>query len=200
VPIAEDKKWVFVDLQPQANQQIKENLHYECANNPNSLAELPTGEQTLASVKFKIGDGCIQLGSKRLMDKPEKVEAIKVEKKITKLHFLHASGFALDSAEDTTVGEYTVYWDDGKSVKIPIVWGMDVLDWWYKEDTPKPTRAKVAWEGENEFAKSRGYKIRLYVMTWENTRPDTEVASIDFSSTMETDCAPFCVGVTGQEK
>ncbi|TMQ35822.1 MAG: hypothetical protein E6K70_00155 [Planctomycetota bacterium] len=197
---AADKKWVFLDLQPQANQKLKENFHYECPNAPNSLGALPTGEQALAGVKFKVGESCIQLGSKRLTDKPEKVEGIKVDKKFTKLHILHASGFALEAAADTIVGEYTVKWDDGNSVSIPIVWGKDILDWWYKEDGPEPTRAKVAWKGENEFAKGMDYKIRLYLMTWENTKPDKKVVSIDFSSTMETDCAPFCVAMTAEEK
>jgi len=197
---AADKKWVFLDLQPQANQKLKENFHYECPNAPNSLGELPTGEQTLAGVKFKIGESCIQLGSKRLTDKPDKVEGIKVDKKLSKLHFLHAAGFALELAEDTVVGEYTVNWDDGNSVSIPLVSGKDLLDWWYKEDAPGPTRGKVAWKGENEFAKGMDYKIRLYLTTWENTKPDKKVVSIDFSSTMETDCAPFCVAMTAEEK
>ena len=66
---AADKKWVFLDLQPQANQKLKENFHYECPNAPNSLGALPTGEQALAGVKFKVGESCIQLGSKRLTDR-----------------------------------------------------------------------------------------------------------------------------------
>src|SRR5207245_7904960 len=87
---AADKKWVFLDLQPQANQKLKENFHYECPNAPNSLGELPTGEQALAGVKFKVGESCIQLGSKRLTDKPENVQGIKVDKTFTKLHIIHA--------------------------------------------------------------------------------------------------------------
>jgi hypothetical protein len=198
---AADKKWVFIDLQPQANQKLKENFHFECPNAPNSLAELPMGEQTLEGVKFKIGESCIQLGSKRLTDKPEKVEGIMVDKKIAKLHILHACGFALPEPEDKEIGEYTVYWDDGSSVKIPIVLGEDVHDWWYKEDSPEPKRAKVAWKGDTDTAKNMGgHRIRLYTMTWENTKPDKAVTSIDYASAMKSDCAPFCVAMTGEEK
>ena len=89
-------------------------------------------------------------------------------------------------------------WDDGSSVTIPLAFGKDILDWWY--DEAAPTRAKVAWKGNNEYAKSREFKIRLYLTTWENTKPDKKIVSIDFSSTMDTDCAPFCVGMTGEEK
>jgi hypothetical protein len=200
---AANKKWVFIDLQAQANQKLKDNFHYECPNAPNSLGELPTGEQNLAGVKFKIGESCIQLGSKRLTDKPEKAEGIKVDKKVTKLHFLHAAGFGSPEGQGpdgAIIGEYAVKWDDESSVTIPIVFGKDVLDWWYKEGAAAPTRAKVAWKGENEFAKGQDFKLRLYLTTWENTKPDKKIVSIDFSSTMETDCAPFCVAMTGEEK
>ena len=57
----------------------------------------------------------------------------------------------------------------------------------------------MAWKGENEHAKSLNAKIRLYLTTWENSKPDKKVVSIDFSSTKETPCAPFCVAMTAEE-
>ena len=191
----DEKEFIFIDIQPQANQKLKDNLHTE--NPGNSLASLKTGEQTMEGVKFKIGEKCIQLGSMTL-DKPEKVEGIKVEKAFTKLHILHATGYKTD--EDKIIGEYTINWDDGSSVTIPIVYGKDVLDWWYTEDSPEPTRAKVAWKGENEYATSLNSKIRLYLTTWENPKPDKKVKSIEYSSTKETQCAPFCLAMSLESK
>jgi hypothetical protein len=192
---AADKKWSFLDLQPKANQKLSETFHGATAG-ANDLADLPRGEQTLAGVKFRIGEGCIQLTSthQQLADKPEKVEGITVDKKFAKLHILHATGFKAD--DDDIVGEYTVNWDDGSSTTIPIVYGKDVLDWWYTDDTPEPTRGKVAWKGENELAKSLNSKIRLYLTTWENTKPQQTVKTIDFSSTRQKEAAPFCVAIT----
>ncbi|HEV3446423.1 MAG TPA: hypothetical protein VG099_17400 [Gemmataceae bacterium] len=193
---ATDKKFSYIDLQPKSNHKLKENFHTD--NEGNNLASLPAGEQTLEGVKFKIGEGMIQLGSQMITDKPDKVEGIKVDKKCAKLHILHAAGYSTD--DDTVVGEYTVNWEDGTSVTIPIVFGKDVRDWWYYEDTPEPSRSKVAWKGENEYAKSLNAKIRLYLTTWENPKPDKKIASIDYSTTKETPCAPFCVAMSAEEK
>ena len=77
---------------------------------------MPKGEQTFDKVKFKIGDGVIQLGSKVLTEMPEKVEDIKVGRKFARLHILHATGYgggpnapgtAWHVEDDTPIGEYT---------------------------------------------------------------------------------------------
>ena len=39
------------------------------------------------------------------------------------------------------------------------------------------------WEGENEASKGFEAKIKLYLMTWENPKPDKMVATIDFVAT-----------------
>ena len=75
-----------------------------------------------------------------------------------------------------------------------------MLDWWCYEGNPEPTRGKVAWKGENEGAKSLNATIRLYMATWENPKPDKKVKSIDYATTKETICAPFCVALTAEEK
>src|SRR5437868_15064030 len=193
---AASKKFSFIDLQPQSNHKLKEDFH--SGDFPgNNLASLAAGEQTLEGVKFKIGEGLIQLGSKQVQDKPDKVEGIKVDKKFTKLHILHATGYSTD--DDTIIGEYTVTWDNDTSVTIPIVYGKDVLDWWCYEGNPDPSRGKVAWKGENEGAKTLNATIRLYMTSWDNPKPDKKVKSIDYSTNKETNCAPFCVAITAEE-
>jgi hypothetical protein len=130
-------------------------------------------------------------------NKPEKVEGIQVDKKCAKLHFLHATEWA---AEDgTVIGEYAVTWEDDTSVTIPMRYGKDILDWWYDDTSSDPSEAKVAWKGDNELAKSQNHKIRLYRATWENTKPDLKVKTLDITSTKQTPAAPFCVAITGEE-
>jgi len=70
---------------------------------------------------------------------------------------------------------------------------------WTGGTTPDATRGKVAWTGENEAARAQGKKIRLYLTTWENPKPDKKVKTIGFS-TKQTPCAPFCVALTAEEK
>ena len=183
--VAEEKKIPYIDLQPKANQNMTDPLHRETSIG-NNLAELPKGEQTFESVKFKIGDRLIQLGGKILPDKPLKVDGIQVDKTFEKLHILHATGFGngmegddIFVADDTLVGQYTVNYEDKTSEVIQIIYGKDVRDWWYDEDSKGVTRGKVAWKGNNEFAKNNGAMIRLYLATWKNPKPDKKVVSID---------------------
>jgi hypothetical protein len=42
--------------------------------------------------------------------------------------------------------------------------------------------------------------LTLYLTTWENPKPDKKIVAIDYSTTKETDCAPFCVAISGEEK
>jgi hypothetical protein len=191
---AAEKNLTYMDLQPQATIKLTETL----GNPNNDLADLPKGEQTLGGVKFKIDDGYLQLGSATVADKPAKVEGIKVDKKFTKLYILQATHNGVE--DDTIIGSYTVNYEDHSQETIAIVYGKDVLDWWYTDDSKEPTRGKVAWKGENGDAKANGAKIRLYVTTWKNPEPDKKVLSIDFSSTKSSAAAPFCVALSVEEK
>jgi hypothetical protein len=193
---ADDKKFTYLDLQPKANHKLKDSLHNRTGNN--NLAELKDGEQTLEGVKFKIGEKLLQLGSTNLQDMPEKIEGIKVDKTFAKLHILQATGWFAE--DDAIIGEYTVTWDDDTSTTIPIRYGKDVLDWWFDDNSPEPSEAKVAWKGENEDSKAGNKKVRLYMTTWENPKPDKKVVSIDFSTTKQTQAAPFCVALTIETK
>src|SRR5262245_64104231 len=76
----------FIDLQPRANQVFTETLSDIYPDS--HLAELPQGEQKLGAATFKIGPGCILLGSTIKTTKPAKVE-IPVKRKFAKLYMLH---------------------------------------------------------------------------------------------------------------
>ena len=190
---AANKRFSFIDLQPWGNQKLNETFH--SGQYPgNDLASLPAGVQTLDGVSFKIGKQLIQLGSS--VDKPDKVEGIKVGRKLARLYILHATGYSVD--DDTLIAEYTVNWEDGTSATIPVEYGKDVLDWWKYPFSGEPTRGKVVWTGENEPAKKEfDATIRLYMTTWENPKPNLKILSIDYAATnKEGRCAPFCVAIT----
>ena len=194
----------YVDLQPKANQKLDQGFH---GAEGNDLADLPKGEQTLAKVKFKIGPGLIQLGSTVLKDNPAKVEGIVVDRKLVRLHFLHATGFGgvgpddpNHVKDDTVIGHYIVRYDDKTEAKIPIVYGKDVRDWWDHDRTKETPRSRIAWEGSNENAKKYNIKILLYRTPWENPHPDKRVTTIDYLSSNDTAAAPFCVAITAESK
>jgi hypothetical protein len=194
----------FVDLNPYANRKLSGNLGSGAPDN--SLSELPTGEQTLAGVKFKVGPGLIQLGSTLMESWPEKVEDIVIDRKVARLHFLHATsygggpnqpggqGFVADGIE---IGKYKVHYDDDSQAEIPITYGEDVRDWWYLDGEAEPSKGKVAWKGDNEYATRIGAHLRLYVSTWTNPKPDKKVLMIDYTSMKDvTPAAPFCISLS----
>ena len=199
-----EPKFAYIDLQAKTNHKLSDDLH--TGTDGNDLKVLPRGEQMLGGVKFKIGDGFIQLGSKVLEKMPAKVEGIPVGRTFAKLHILHATGFgggpnkegdAWFVKDGTAIGEYRVNFEDRTAAVIPIVYGQDVRDWFYVEGEMEPSKGKVAWKGANAFSKQVGAGIRLYASTWENPTPNKKVVSIDYLSRKgDTVAAPFCVAMT----
>lgn len=193
-PVPKSDGMTPLDLQPKANHKLADDFHG--ATDKNNLSGLKAGKHTLEGIKFQVGEKLIQLSSKSVSDKPEKVEGIKVGRAATKLHFLHATGFRTE--EDTVIGKYIVQYDDNTKEEVEIVYGKDVRDWWNYPCAPGVTRGKVAWKGENEAAKGYNATLQLFLMTWENPHPRKKVSTIDYQST-QTDAAPFCVAITAEK-
>jgi hypothetical protein len=197
-------EFIPIDIQPQCNGILSDSWGSGRAGS--NLSSLPAGPQVFDDTKFYIGEQLIQLGSTRneFLKRPEKVEGIKVDCKLSKLHFLQAvHGGSLGAffvKDNTLVGEYRVNFDDHSAAIIPIVYGIDVRDWFYTTRERGPDHAAIAWVGDNECAKSEGARIRLYKTTWENPWPNKRVTTIDFSSRKtETLIAPFCVAITAEQ-
>jgi len=200
-PAPKELGLTFIDLQGKANQKLSEDVGGRTPNN--TLAAVPTGEQTLAGVKFKVGESFVHLGSPLLTkEKPDKVEGIPVGRKAAKLHFLHSTlfGKAQPVIEDgESIAEYRINYDDRTSATIKLKYGEDLRDWWYAKGAPAAgDKVKVAWEGENEAAKAGGNGIRLYLTTWTNPNPGKKVSTIDFVRVEGTPASPFCVAITAE--
>jgi hypothetical protein len=129
----------------------------------------------------------VQLGG----EKPAKVEGIKVGAKATRLHFLHACGFAGNIPRNTPIGKYVVRYDDKSTEEIEIVYGKDVVNWWVQPGVSDPTRGKVAWEGQNAFS-----AIKLFLTSWENPNPGKRIVTLDY---VASGGAPFCVAISAED-
>lgn len=205
--LAQERKFTSLDLGSKTNQKLTDKLHSGVEGN--DLKELAVGEHSFAEVKFRVVDGLIQLGSKVMENMPDKVEGIPVGKKFARLHLFHATGFGGGPnlpgtpwyVEDgTLIGEYHVRYDDNSTESVAIVYGEDVRDWFYLPDEKEPSRGKVVWRGANDRAAQVGAKLRLYVSSWKNPKPDQKVLSIDYvSKKTETVAAPFCLAITVEE-
>ena len=207
-PAAKDKGFTPIDIQKQGNKELTSN--FAGGDETNVLKDFPTGEKTLTDVPFTIGKKLIMLGSTAQKEEPAKVEGIPVGKVAHKLHFLHANGYgggpnvegsAWHIKDGTPIGAYVVHYEDKTTAEIPLVYGEHTRDWFYAEAEAEPTKARVAWAGENEYATGVRSKIRVYRMTWENPHPDKKVASIDVTGRKEeTVGAPFVIAITAEVK
>jgi hypothetical protein len=110
-----------------------------------------------------------------------------------------AAVFADDTGEHfasiDSEGRLTL-WRPGQAPQ-HLVYGREVREWWYdpaKGDTETTDRARVVWTGLNPVAHEYGRRLRLYLNTRENPRPDMKIASFDFVSAM-THSAPFLIAV-----
>jgi hypothetical protein len=207
-PAARDKGFYPIDIQKFGNKEVASN--FAGGDETNVLKDFPTGEKTLADVPFTIGKKLIMLGSKAQKEEPAKVEGIVVGRSAHRLHFLHANGYGGGPNKEgsdwhikdgTPIGAYVVHYEDKTTAEVPIVYGEHTRDWFFAEGEAEPSKARVAWTGENKYATDRGSKVRVYRMTWENPHPDRKIVSIDVPGRMvETVGAPFVTAITAEVK
>lgn len=119
---------------------------------------------------------------------PEKVEGIKVGKKVKALNFLQCGCYM--GAKAGTVGKYIIHYQGGKTEEIPLIAGKNILDWNAPLDLPE---ARVAWRHT-----CPNFDIGLYRFRWQNPHPAEVIESIDFISTKTTGI-PVLVAITGEK-
>lgn len=161
----------------------------------NHFGELQPGCRNMGGILWDVR-GLIQLSAKPLgklvPPYPEKVEGIRVGQQCRRIHFLHAAAYG--QGPEQTIGYYLIHSAGGAVEKLPLRTGSELNDWWEK---PKDGAALpvVAWSGQNTYSRVIGGSIHLFKTSWDNPRPEAEILTLDFVSTM-TDAAPFLVAVT----
>jgi len=170
-PTAE-RKFVFVDLKPKVNHKLTDRFG---RIEGNTLASLPTGEQTFAGIRFNVEPEVMLLRSPRVPDpRPDKFEGIAVNRTARKLHFLQGTIYGNSNpaiSDDTAIAEYTIRYDDGSTATVPVVYGRDVRDWLSPEECRVVRRGQVAWTGENPESVRLERHLYLYLGTWQNPKP-----------------------------
>ncbi len=200
IAATEDRKFVPIDLEDKATKRLADM----------NLLRLWRGEHIFHGVKFNVGRGVVQLGSKMFPEKPDMVVNINIDEHLAKLHFLHATGWgggpSLPGTEThvedgTRIGEYKINYKDKTVETIPIVYGEDVCDWFFREGEEPPTRSKVAWTGNNIGALRYRCRVRLYLSTWENPKPESKIVSIDYIGRKDQSvAAPFCIAMSLEQE
>jgi hypothetical protein len=189
-----DPNTKFVDLSNFYNISLDEEIHHKPGND---LKSVPHGISEFAGTLFNL-KGIIQLSGRISKEKtgydyPAEVKGIIVNQKGEKLHFLQCSSW--HDKEGEKIGEYQIHYANGHREIIPIVYLVNVVDWWFMPGDQLPVEVQVAWKGDNERTRNLGYSIQFYKYTWANPFPTIEIKALDFISD-EKDSAPFLIAVT----
>ena len=172
-----------------------------------TLADLPTGEQNLAGVKYDIFDfktspvpTCIMLGAPGIPNNPAaEVKGIPVGKKVDALFFLHTARIDRKrTPEEIAAGKkfemlrYVVHYKDGAEEIIPIYSEIDIGDYKVKTASPLPG-AQLAWT--KPYAGTE-FSAAVYSKQWTNPRPDVEIQSIDMLYGPDKHGVPALLGIS----
>ncbi len=178
-PVARDGKGGWTDQGPQ-----------------NDLSPFPVGERIFGGVPFDIinpdsngGRSCIvQSNNPNLKFQPES-KPIKVNAKLKRLLFLHSGGW-IDESKKEELGEYTVTYDSGRKVRIPLIGGDNIGDWW---NTVAPKKhADSVWSGMNKSG-----VVGVYLFEWVNPYPNDTIRNIVL--TIRNNAVVGLVGLTGEK-
>jgi len=160
------------------------------------LATYPEGVQKIGGADFDVR-GLVHLTARRFpIAFPDRVANIPVNRKCASMHFLHGTIFVANNG--SKVASFVIHLADGSKAEVPVVYGKDVKTRWFDRnqksewENPKP-----AWTTPPDKVGPTGKSLRLYVSSWKNQSPDTEVTSIDFISGM-SDSAPFLLAITAE--
>ncbi len=185
----------LVDLSKHYNAALNESWH-KGGMSDNTLKDLPTGIQTLDGIPFDVR-GIVQLSGKQAerelrVQFPKEIIDITVQQKGQAIHFLHGCGWP--SPQETSIGAYIIHYSHGETRRIPIVYGVDVRDWWMSENDTPGSKANVVWTGINHSAPNNP-SIGVCKTTWKNPLPGVKIDHIDFQSAMKNS-APFLIAIT----
>jgi hypothetical protein len=194
-----------VDLTDYYNAVLTQNWY---AGGPgNDLSELPQGIQNLDGTPFDIR-GLIQVTNGEMVELgrrfPNAVTGIRVNRKGTELHFLHAARRPNDANESETgsrLASYVIHFADGQTAEIPLVYGQDLANWWNLPVLPSAAvRARVAWKGQNALTRKSDCNLHLFKLTWHNPQPERAISTIDFIVSSEGAAVrrpwPFLIAIT----
>lgn len=161
----------------------------------NDLSAVPTGETRLRGDLFKLADdntkpSCTRLSSKldEYASYPDSV-TIAVGRTAKSLVFLHTSAWR--DATKRKVGAYKINYADGSSETIDLAYGVNIVA---ANDQRSLGGAERVWDGRTKDDE----RIALVRFQWDNPHPDTEIKSIEFTST-RTEAGPALIAISGLE-
>lgn len=157
------------------------------------MRHLPRGIRKLGGIPFLLPEDAerpsvIVLKGENTHWRPSEVTGIPVGRMADRLYFLQACAWGAGS----DVATYVVHYADGRSVKVPVRFRIEIADWYMPADLET---LPVAWKGENPLHPN--VELGLYTFEWVNPYPFTPIRSLDLISTGFG--TPIIAAISGRE-
>ena len=193
VPRAPKTPSTCIDLAPHFNASLND-AWLGAGQKGNNLAKLHQGVHRLGGIDVDTR-GIVQVfGAGLARTYPRRIAGIAVGKSGKSVHFLHAASLrsGVDFKPGTEIGSYGIRYAQGDENTLPLRIGHEITGWHALDDEAQGlANARLVWSEVN----AAGRESRLYLMTWDNPKPDSTIDSIDFVAS-HPDAAPFLVGLT----
>jgi len=183
-----------LDLTPFYNQRLEDGNWLD----QDGLVDLKPGLHNFRGTPFDVR-GVIHLGgaSELLVCRsfPARTPPIPVRRRVQRLHMLQFCSW--DTTRGAPAGRFVLRYADGSGGELPVRYGIHTRNWWLNPavgDAEAPL-AEVVWRGANRLSRAFGCDIGLFKCTYENPRPDVEIESLEFQSTLSP-CSPALVAIT----
>ena len=195
-PRSADTPGETIDLASKYNAGLHEAWHIESDASANVVTPLcrtlRTGVHRFRGIPFDVrGVVNLSAGLETEIPFPASVQEIVVGKKADCLHFLH-SGYKR-APRGTTVAIYRIVYADGEVEEFPLHYGFEISHCWIPGIFGSPSN--LVWRSEGATGDFLRSDAALYLATWDNPRPDQEIAHVDFTATLNK-VNPFLVALT----
>lgn len=144
-----------------------------------TLKEFPVGTGAFDGLTFD-ARGIVQLSSPGIETRnlirryPRSIDDIAIGRKVSKLHLLSAT--LLPDDKDTVIAAVVIHYADGSEETFPLRYWHETLAYMVGTDAAPP-EVRSGWRASDPYRP--GMFKELFIATWENPRPETEVTSID---------------------
>jgi hypothetical protein len=203
--IVETANEIEIDLKPYVNCKLTDPLADEPDKKDHTMADLPLGLNTYGGVPFNL-QGLIQLNGPSVQTGiklwPLEVKDIAIGHPFKKLHLLHGAFHIDGPGAHLTFAKLILHYADGSKEELELIGGTHALRCTSQSVPPmlsliQAPQTELAWLGSNPYLKKNnpGASLHLYRTTLDNPRPQTQVTTIDYLSTM-VNPGPFIAGLT----
>lgn len=172
-------KTCVIDLQHYANQSLQDD---EAGDGKGGWVDMGKANMSLlkkgcikiAGYPFLIKDSCVILGDEQHLKLPRKISDIMINEKLSDLGFLLTAMY-VKAKKGEVLGYFTIIYSDKSSIRIPLIRGKNIDDWFIPAICSGMKIAKKVYS-------PKGIDYALFVADWHNPEPDKLIKSIDFVS------------------